>query len=316
MPIITHRQHYVPQRYLAKWLNGTELNVLNLKTKKVRQYGTNAICFIWDYYELKQLTNDEKKFFELLYYNAPTILKDRINEILSLHDYEYKVEFSNKEIEESVSKIFKNYYDEIKQQDFIQGGEEFISNIEKDLSNDLWDKLYQMNSDFIHDEQNRVDFYSYIVAQMYRVPKSKQLLNKFMQEIKTKIDFDISADKIFPYFVIFQSMILSVKLSNKNNYKITYMTRNNHSKISFITSDNPVVNICEYFDNEGNPLDYELYWPLSPDLAMLITTNQNKTNQCIEEMDVIKFNQLIVNNASEYIISYDKESINKDLYQI
>ena len=34
MSIITHKQHYVPQRYLSKWLNGTQFNVLNLKTKK------------------------------------------------------------------------------------------------------------------------------------------------------------------------------------------------------------------------------------------------------------------------------------------
>ena len=274
------------------------------------------MCFNYNYYELKELTSDEKKFFRLLYKDVPTIIKDKIDEILSLHDNEYIIEASDKKTEELINKIFKENYEEIKKKVFIQCGESFMTNIEKDINNNLWDNLYKMNNDFIKDEQNRVDFFSYIIAQMWRVPKQKKLLYKIFEEIKNKIEIDISVDNIFTYFIIFESMLKAVKLSNENKHKIVYFQVDKDSEILFITSDNPVVNICENYNNKVDSLNYEIYWPLSPNLAILITEDFNKINQCINEEKIIKYNQLIINNANEFIISYNEKSINKDLYQI
>lgn len=76
--------------------------------------------------------------------------------------------------------------------------------------------------------------------------------------------------------------------------------------MEFLTSDNPVINLCEDFDESGCPKRYELYWALTPRLALLITENTTESTKLLSDEEVDAINKKICYNATRYIISHKR----------
>lgn len=272
----THKQHYVQRAYLSKWEENNQLWIYDQFDSKIKNKGSKSICFEIDYYKLDRLSDDEKILFEILYSKLPYGLRKNIREINNILDHDIEVESNSKKIQEFVTKIFNDNKQEIEQEVFAQAGESIFCDIEQGLSNEIWQKLLNADSTFINNEQYRLNLYSYIVGQIWRVPAKKKLLAKNLNQIISKTNANISVDRMFPYFVYHQTMIESIGLSQCNHHKLFYLHIADDSKSEFITSDNPVINICVDFDCNGSPKEYELYWPITPKLAVIISKHQKK----------------------------------------
>ena len=300
---ITRDQHFVQQKYLSKWIAGKQLCAFDLCKKSIFPCSPNTILFKKDFYELFPLSDDECRIMHALYKNHPPIIRKRIEEILSLTTNEYYVESDNESIKKAVEEVFRNHYNEISKLVFIQGGEEITHSIEAGISKETWEKLYHCDESVLDDGQRRVDFYYYLIGQMWRVPKRKELLSTFLNKIDKESQAKLSADRLFPYFVTIQPMIESIILAEKNQHHICYLNIANDNEIEFITSDNPVINICNELDNAGAPTSYELFWPLCPKLAMLVVTDPAVRSKLVEKEDVLHYNSLIKENAERFLIA-------------
>lgn len=309
---ITHKQHYVQQQYLSSWENEHQLWVYDKIYNKSEQKGKKAICYEIDYYKVQRLTDDEKRIFYALYKNVHPQLKNRINELNTLLDNEITVESADEKIAKNVMAFFQKKRQEIENLVFAQFGESLVCDIEKGLSKDIWERLFTEDDTIIYDEQNRVTLYSYVIGQTWRVPSKRNKIEKALESLTKKTNLDISVERMFPYFVYYQSMIESAYMSYYNTHKLVYLRTKNSDK-EFLTSDNPVINLCEDFDESGCPKRYELYWALTPRLALLITENTTESTKLLSDEEVDAINKKICYNATRYIISHKRRD---ELYRM
>lgn len=308
---ITHRQHYVQQKYLRHWEDDNQLFIYEkLKDKgKIRIKGTNAICFDWDYYKLDRLTKDEKRIFNVLYKNIPAKLKRQIEELNGLLDYSIEIESPDKEIKNTVSDIFCKHRQEIEDAVFTQFGESLLCDIEKCLSDKLWEKLLSKDETFITDEHERIDFLSYVIGQMWRVPAKRKKLEEVLKKLNAEKGAEVSAERMFPFFVYYQSIIETIYMSYYNKHKLIYLSIPNDSYNEFITSDNPVLNLCKDFDSDGSPKTYNLYLAVTPKIAVIITENSTEHSREATDEEIWHLNKLVFDNATRYVISHKKENL-------
>ena len=309
---ITHRQHYVQQQYLSSWELEHQLWVYDKIYNKNEQKGKKAICFETDYYKVQRLTDDEKRIFYALYKNVHPQLKKRVNELNALLDNEITIESADEKIAKNVMELFQEKRQEIENSVFAQFGESLVCDIEKGLSKDIWERLFAEDDTIIYDEQNRVNLYSYVIGQTWRVPSKRNKIEEALESLTKETNLDISVERMFPYFVYYQSMIESAYMSYYNTHKLVYL-RTKNSDMEFLTSDNPVINLCEDFDESGCPKRYEFYWALTPRLALLITENTTESTKLLSDEEVDAVNKKICYNATRYIISHKRRD---ELYRM
>jgi hypothetical protein len=86
--------------------------------------------------------------------------------------------------------------------------------------------------------------------------------------------------------------------------KFNMILLKNDSPKEFITADQPVVNSCVQDGSPTPPEKVELYYPVSPRLAVLITEDEKKAGmKCSDlcEDDVNLYNKLMVENSLEQL---------------
>ncbi|BDQ37259.1 hypothetical protein SYK_16190 [Pseudodesulfovibrio nedwellii] len=98
----------------------------------------------------------------------------------------------------------------------------------------------------------------------------------------------------------------------QDEYDIVFV--NNMSEKSFVTSDQPVINTY-ISDNMERPLNHdelELYYPLNPKLAMLLTKKAkylNIENIQADNDDVLQYNKMLSGNAWHFVYGLNKEDV-------
>lgn len=304
IPNIPHRHHYVPQRYLSKWLKeDNQFYVLDMRSNKIKLQGTKSICYETDMYKLVNLTNDEWKIIDSLMNDFPKNLQDRIHEFGNRN---IQIETDNEEIKNTINKILidkKSEFDKIN----IKIGELLLTDIENVISNDNWEKLYNSDLSFLKTKQDELDFYSYLFTQVYRTSKIKNIIKNLTDELNVKMNISASTEDLFPYIIVIFSIRMSNNIVANNNHKICFLQCNNETTSKLITSDNPIINLLD--TKSELPNDYVLYWPLTPTLALLLTNKNYTTNQILDESDILKYNKRIKDNADKYLISNDKKTL-------
>lgn len=83
----------------------------------------------------------------------------------------------------------------------------------------------------------------------------------------------------------------------------------NLSKETFFTSDQPVINLKSK-DDGSVPDEFVLYYPLSPKIAIQINDNNSNNEIVIKDENVVhKYNDKLIKEANEYVVSCNKEQL-------
>ena len=80
----------------------------------------------------------------------------------------------------------------------------------------------------------------------------------------------------------------------------------------FLTGDQPIVNVNEDYDSTGKQRELELYYPLTPKLAMLYTRASSplsSLSEAVDETQVRLYNRRIVENSYQQVYSNSAESL-------
>ncbi|NOS75740.1 MAG: DUF4238 domain-containing protein [Methyloglobulus sp.] len=87
----------------------------------------------------------------------------------------------------------------------------------------------------------------------------------------------------------------------------------NNTSVEFITSDQPVINTYAIGFNETEaPEELELYYPVSPKLAILITNNIEirNSNIVVPNINQVKnYNRMIIQQSHSQIFTSSKEAL-------
>lgn len=95
----------------------------------------------------------------------------------------------------------------------------------------------------------------------------------------------------------------------------------NHTNESLLTSDQPVFNLQnDKTDEFGNVLDFELYYPISPKLALTVYSDNIQSRMVIkrnlDEDAVTNFNQKVISNAHFFVFSDSKRQLESHVQEM
>ena len=75
----------------------------------------------------------------------------------------------------------------------------------------------------------------------------------------------------------------------------------NESNIPFITSDQPAINLKATYNDMEQPEEFELYYPIAPRMAILMTEKPTKLNNHLKNDEVIRLNNTLAKLSKEQI---------------
>lgn len=291
----TKKQHYVWQKYLEPWVKNKK--IFALKDDKILHTSTKKILCINYMYNLKAINIDHIKLAN------DFITKKSIEEIKILHKEIYELFY--KVINERNLLIEEGFQDEKIMERYRNFEEGLQCNIENKGFKYLI-SLYRFDCNFFNDYQSRFDFLHYLMMQNFRTKKIQDI---FKIDSGNELNNVVSKKLIEINGLLMHLFSINTSFSIANdNFKIIFLK--NETSILFLTSDFPVNNT--YSDGYRSIIkdsEYEIYYPLTTNLAIIITKKILDNIVILNEDDVIMYNKVVINNAYEYIISSNIEQI-------
>lgn len=282
----TKRSHYVWKHYLKPWSH--------IVNKKDYIY-----CFMKSTGNILNCCTAnvavKKKIYKLIPFNAleREYLKSLIDKSLPLEiksilrkkiDLEYQILQLNSKAEKVDDRLIS-----VVESFNLQAGENIITNNEN-IGAKFLTELLNENLSFCLQDENIIEFYIFVMMQYFR---TKQMYDKLSQTGENK---QVNFNHIFNQSIYIMSYNIANSLA-LNDYKVVLLL--NSTIQEFLTGDQPVVNtfVGDYNQLYNHVDEIEFYYPISPQIAILITRDNkyiNGNSYHINLNDVDKLNQLIV----------------------
>lgn len=310
----TKKQHYVWRKYLAPWTNDNSSTgqIVCLRDNKIFTVSLMNVAHENYFYSIKELSKMERRFIYettvkgvtgrqrkvnegwLNFYCAPFDLADevvRFHHSMGLPADRVKIE-SNQE--------FKNWNIEYIEKLHCQIESTGMQYIELIRQNDLG---------FWEIEKSRDEFSFFLYNQYFRTKRMRDSLTKVFADNKDKYEVfkDIRPENMWlPFSLIFAS---NVGAHITHNFSAVLLQAEDSC---LIVGDQPVVNTYSTFNMQTPPDDVELFYPVTPNSALLLTTDRKYVSGQTLKIDiheVAKYNDLEVRASKEQIFSKDKAQL-------
>lgn len=274
----TKKQHYVWQHYLRAWTIDNQIYCK--RGDSVFRTSTENVAQERYFYEAKQL-ND--------------------NEILFVRDFIARLHPSGHQL---LSNTFEDYLEIAKGDDYLRrnGLEKFHSIVEgKTIS--IIDSIRNRDFRVLMNQQNKVDFCHFLGRQYTRTKKLKDqhLVTSSLGQVP-----DIYANCDFGKVREVITFLLADNIGNWIYSNAVFNFLINTSETCFITSDQPIYNL--HAKEDGKAKEFELYYPISPRIALLALKKRTETNFA-DSQAVEKYNDFIRRNAYKNIFACSREEL-------
>lgn len=292
--MLKRKHHYVWRHYLKPWTSNDQIFCY----RKGSIFNTNLmnVANVRDFYELNELTEMEiellKKFVEL---GSPPMLKKLQTNWISIFTSVFEIRKKIRERGEST----------VEQEENIK---EIITNAEENLHKEIeaqainyLNLIYKHDVSFFQTEKGFIDFVHFLAVQYLRTKK-----------IASKYNSDPLLSRIWGVLkhVLATNMCWAMQ-NNVEEFHIFLLKNNSH--LGLITSDQPVYNTLHKTNiANGIPEKLELYYPVSPSLAVLLTQDSSKfPNQMVEISvdNVEEFNKHVLETFDEQLFSHSEEML-------
>jgi len=278
------RQHHVWRYYLESWANNEQ--IFCKQPDKI--FATNLINIAVenDFYELKRLTDIEKKHLEYFISKIKpellTLDNFIINSLLSIINLKEK-----NNINKNTDILMKNFEENIN------------SEIEKNSIRYI-DLLRNSNIRFFENETERFEFIIFISAQHFRTKKFKEIYTSLFNNTK----YGNSGNLVNIIRLIF-TFNFAYNLIEKN-YKLQLLI--NENEYLFLTGDQPVINLVG--DGKNPTTETILYYPITPRIAIkLLCSDKYEKDIILIDNEILKYlNRKITENSFFQIFSNDEKS--------
>lgn len=164
--------------------------------------------------------------------------------------------------------------------------------------------------------QNHVESYLFdlLFYTIFQIVRTSDFLHSFENDKKIQgieLKHKISQKNVLFLIIQFETIHWMVYFYKKGLKPILLK---NLTNISFITSDKPVINVYgKLVENVMyNDMAFELYFPISKDLALLWSEKscyENTKEIVLNEEDVYAYNKQLFDNADNYLFSNKQENI-------
>lgn len=287
------RHHYIWRYYLKPWL--ADEKIYCLRNNKIFQTNLMGVGQQRDFYKLKELTLDDVDFiWKLAVEPAQGHLKDLHTNLINNFTSIFKIKslldskgINDAEINHTIDLAIHNLEEE------LHGGIETIGKEYLDL-------LYQGKTDFWENEDDAMHFSYFIATQYMRTRKMRDtVLSQFEGKLLDR------GNKIWNILAhIFATNVAWNFYRNRTSCSLVLLK--NDTQTNFITGDQPCINTkADQTERNSIPENIELYYPISPKLAVLLQEELSKTKVInLNSDDVKKYNCYIANNAYEQLYAF------------
>lgn len=277
---------------------------------------TKVIGMEKDFYKLNSLTLEEVFFLKFLVFRSCKLPSKLLTKWTDL----YESIFATQKIYDKFKSV-KNF-------NFLFMAKE---KFEDELIEDMHTRIEIRGStyihcikaediDFIKNKEQRSDFFLFVCVQYLRTATMKS-------RIEDKINYGQENDKIIER--TFGDAVSNISVTIKKHFNLIILgfalsiaqsllthkiiLLKNNTQISFITCDQPIINLGIMNDDVLGIEKLELYYPISPQIAILIVENhQDEFVKIItSEMEINDYNDKMIFAASKHIYASSEEQINK-----
>ena len=296
------RHHYVWRHYLRAWSENEQ--IWCSRNNKIFLSNLMNIGQERDFYRLKDLKIQDVEFIKLLIGEHQSEMLTKLNHgWIELFTAVFKIRETVNDLGISDS----DFEEEIEKQ-IINIGEDFHSSIESGAIKFL-EGMLTNDTDFLNDEDSSIEFIHYLCVQYFRTKNIKENVSSAVSKLGP-----LDIDKVWNILSHIFSTTLGWSIHGERALWNVVIFKN-HTNTPFITGDQPVINTYAAFGNEAIERDHlELYYPLSPNKALLLTKKteyQKVPCKELSETEVAHFNDAIVDLAYEQIYSSSKFQLNQ-----
>ncbi len=307
---VKRKHHYVWGEYLKPWSKNNQIAYLTSKGK-IASDSIKGLVWEKDFYKINKLKNNDLPILEkwLNILDPKRYYQKFIMDILKIQYIQSEIHDQGKITEET-----KNLFAATNQNLM----ENIYASTEKRFRQ-IRDSLLKEELITLQDPEKMIFFMIFIGTQLFRTRKIRDTVIK---NLPLKTDAGITCANN----VLKESWWLISYLFGANLGKNLYLDRNddvhslliNNTRTSFITSDQPVINVNECVSNlnTSSPIEHlNLYFPISPKIAYMISSSKKRTLEKVEITENYA-NQLNIKMAEKsyiHIFADNKELLKKYL---
>jgi hypothetical protein len=254
----TRKQHYVNQFYLEPWAYHGQL--ASMIRGKIFPNALANIANQRDFYEVAELSPEDITFLRhVVIDQASEGLKPIFEEWL----YSYILVGNAYRLLHNDSKLPKKEI-QILRDLKLEFDEKYHAAIEGDLHTPLR-QMREGRTDFFEDVNVVGPFFRSIALQYLRTKKMRAAMTG---RLDTPIP-GASMDRIWRPMIHMHAINVGASFFRQRSELRLLLLQSPRGE-SFITGDQPIVNLVDDLDDKGVPLGLELYYPISPTRAMIL----------------------------------------------
>lgn len=294
------RHHYVWAKYLTRWGNGTKNVFYTTKTGKIALDSVRAIVADNYFYKTTTLTSKHIEVIKGLSRKSPDHLQQLhmsyLNDCLKMQHAEtiyQKSGIQNQEVERHIHAAKCNLF------------ENLHASHEKQVLPVLA-ALADEKLDVLQDKQHMVEFMAFFGQQISR---TKTFRDGAIQVLSRRTALEIEVAEAMAHAWWFLSYMFGMNLgfslyADRHNARHTLLI--NDTKLPFITSDQPVVNVHSCISETvfAAPKYADFFYPISPRIAYIICDSERFTpgKNEVDEATVVELNSKVAAQAMVHII--------------
>jgi hypothetical protein len=261
------KQHYVWRHHLESWSTNGKVYCRRIKDKKSFQGSAQSIASQNYFYQIGRLSEVDVTYITTFINKLPSErLRIALTRQLDLFQFPYKIKDALKNSGLKPSPKLSALIEQKTIEFENTSVENWHGQIEV-RAVPLLAMLKDRNSLFWEAPEQCSQFLYFLCHQFFRTPRSR----KTYEDIQPSVFInDLDMNRIWALESLMFSTILGLNLyAERDRYKISFL--DNFTEVSFITADQPVINLKTHHDK-----DVSLYFPLSPNLAMILSTDDNE----------------------------------------
>jgi len=312
-PKIYH--HHTPRQYLLAWADADEC-IAWLGYGKVRRSGLTVVGGENDFYRLKKLTvpdvdclnlfidglrehgrDGHKRFLQM--YLLPTRLKALLEQRIAEQQQRVSERGASEDDMDYAAIAQARHLVAVAIANF---NEDYHASIERRFWPFL-ELIKQRDFSFYEDSKRAIDFIHGLFVQYFR---TKAVKERALQNVNVLFD---DMERVWDVL----SHIMAIEAGgsffvDRRNFQIVVL--DNDTKVPFITSDQPIINMVTDGKSFDVPEKMELYYPLSPTQAMLYlekSTPTGKFNYQVSIDDAHRYNQMMLDHSGLQVFSNSEE---------
>jgi hypothetical protein len=290
-------QHYVWRFYLAAWEVRGTFWCYRYKAKKLFETQCKAIASETYFYRTHQLTTEDRDFLEAVIVRASDEKLRQLNrEAVELFQKSFELRAYLK-----ATKLNDQAKNDVKRDlELIEKnlGERYHTGIEN-KSRSILESLRREDRDFYRDVRLCGDFLYFLSHQYFRTAKMRHAVSGVARPVSGHDARRTAGIECHIY-----ATNVSVGLFRERAaYRIVFLK--NDTRIPFVVGDQPVVNMLDPATTD----DLELYYPLSPKLALVLTRDDQKfphQKRNITTFEVEHYNYTMFRLADDQVYSSDE----------